>query len=974
MVGTLGDGLLSPMTRSVWAKTRVDPRQDFALVGWLPLYQHLDDAAAVAGLLWDEWAPRSVTDMIRRAVGSEQAARALLTWLAGVHDVGKASPAFAVQVPVLADRMREMGLACDPMIKDTEERRQVRHELVSYLAVQDWLVDEHGFDRSIAAAIASVAAAHHGRPADSVMVMAARSKPHLVGEGAWGEARRELLAGADAAFTAFGDHARWQSAQLPQPVLVLLSGLVIVADWIASSDLFDAAPLGGPAASSTQDRVHAAWQTLDFPWRWQPKAEQTDAAVLLASRFSLPRGSAPHPTQSAFIEMAQTIAQPELMILESEMGSGKTEAALLAAEILASRFGLSGVFVGLPTQATADGMFSRVLDWAERLGLETPSTVFLARSRAFLNPDYSKKRREAYFRSIGDAYDVRHEASSSSNVIAHRWFSDPRRGPLSNFVVGTVDQALFAGLRSRYVMLRHLALASKVVIIDEVHAYDVYMQEYFVRVIEWLGSYGVPVILLSATLPSSQRRRFIEAYDRGRRLLLASTGDAAADDEELTWAQRRARRDRATADAALPYAALEGEIGYPAISRTSAGGSAVVVSPASSGRQRDVHVVRMDDDLTELIGLLRSALREGGCAAVIRNTVRRAQETVAAIRDAFVGENVEITLAHSRFLGVDRARKDRELLDEFGRAGRRPEKSVVVATQVIEQSLDIDFDLMVSDIAPVDLLLQRSGRLHRHAERDRPSPLRHAQLVLVAREWADALPIFDQGTRAVYAEAILLRTAAVLHRRDVVRLPADIAPLVETVYGNSSEFVPESWRRALDAATRDLKNAQAKQRQAADSYRLGAVNPQRRTLIGWVSGPDVDPELSPPGRATVRDTEETLEVVVLQHDGSGGFFIPAWIERGGRGQIPSNEVPDARLTRTILGCMLRLPIGMCRGNALDRHIQTLEREFELQAWHSSPALRGELVLALDMEGRGRLNEFDVSYSPEDGFSFARHEV
>lgn len=975
-MGSIRDQRLSDTARTVWAKTRTDAAADFELIGWLPLYQHLDDAAAVAGLLWDQWAPRSVQQTIGRAVGSASVARALVVWLAGVHDVGKASPAFAVQVPRLADAMREAGLACDPSIKDGEERRRVRHELVSHLAVKRWLMQQHGFDVATATAVASVTAAHHGRPAGADMLREAQDRPHLVGDGPWRGVRGEFLAAADTAFATPDVIRVWRETELSQPVLVLLSALVIVADWIASSDLFPAAPLGGPAESATSQRVADAWRTLDFPHRWSLHSDGEDAASLLASRFALPSGAVPHAAQAAFVDMARTIVEPELMILESEMGSGKTEAALLAAEVLAERFGMSGVFVGLPTQATADGMFSRVLAWADRLGLDTPSTVFLARSRASLNPEYSGKTREAYFRSMGDTYRKGRQASSTSPVIAHRWFSDPRRGPLSNFVVGTVDQALFAGLRSRYVMLRHLALASKVVIIDEVHAYDVYMREYFTRVLEWLGAYEVPVILLSATLPSTQRREFIQAYDRGRRARRGAASEPPEDDGPVPWGERASRRTQELAAASEPYAALDGEIGYPVVSRSSVAGRAVVVVPPSDSVERTVHLVRMDDDLPGLVEFLRSALRAGGCAAVIRNTVRRAQETVAAVREAFAdGPDTEVLLAHSRFLGIDRATKDRTLLTKFGRGvAERPKRSIVVATQVIEQSLDVDFDLMVTDVAPIDLLLQRSGRLHRHAERDRPQPLRDARLVLIAEKWADVPPVFDRGTLVVYSEAILLRTVAALRDRDSVGLPRDIPSLVETVYGRGDEFVPAPWRPALDAATRTFQNRQAQKRHAAGAYRLGAVDTERQALIGWINGPDVDPETTAPGRATVRDTDETLEVVLLQRGADGMLTTPTWIGEGAGIQIPANEVPDARLTRTVLGCMLRLPAEMCRGNALDRHIEALERSFELPTWHASHALKGELVLVVDGDRHGRLNEFDVSYSPDDGFSFARRDA
>ncbi|MEZ3162151.1 CRISPR-associated helicase Cas3' [Microbacterium sp. BWT-B31] len=969
------DRSLSPAARAVWAKTRTDPTQKPPLIGWLPLYQHLDDAAGVARLLWEEWAPRSVKETIGRCVGSEDAARDLVTWLAGVHDIGKASPAFAVQVESLAEDMRVAGLRCDPRIKDDDERGRTRHELVGFLAVREWLMSEHLFDPDAAQALASVVASHHGRPATAAEVRSAEPRSHLIGEGSWADVRRELLSAADAAFASRASHAHWRSAILTQPALVLLSALVIVADWIASSDLLDAAELGAWPTHTTPDRVRGAWQALDFPRPWAAAPSNTDAATLLAERFTLPDGAIPHATQTALVEMALRTEAPELMVLESEMGSGKTEAALLAAEIVASRFGLSGIFVGLPTQATADGMFSRVLEWGERLGLDVPASVFLARGRASQNRDYEQKTRKAHFRSIGDEHSSHREASEDSMLVAHRWFAAPRRGPLSNFVVGTVDQALFAGLRSRYVMLRHLALASKVVIIDEVHAYDVYMRQYLLRVIEWLGAYGVPVILLSATLPSGQREEFIRAYDRGREA--TGLADERAEEDESDYQalldRRRHARERRAAVDAQRYGALHDVVDYPSIVRSSVTGPAEILAPGGAGVSRVLRVDRLPDDTDALTGMLRSALRDGGCAAVICNTVRRAQERAAALREAFAGDDVQITLAHSRFLGVDRAAKDRSLLDAYGPKGTRPPRSIIVATQVIEQSLDIDFDLMVTDVAPIDLLLQRSGRLHRHAWRERPAPLREPRLFLTGVDRDGASPVFDKGTLAVYSEAILLRTMAALEGRGSIALPNDIRPLVELVYSDDTDYVPPSWRDALVEAARNHRSIEQKKTEGARAGLLQPVRGEDPTLIGWISAPDADPELTPPGRATVRDTDETLEVIVLQRDMDGTFLLPVWVPEGGQ-QIPANEPPNSRLTRAILGCVLRLPPGMCRGNAIDRHIAALERSFDLPSWHGSYALKGELVLAFDMDGRARLNEFDLRYSPADGLLYERRTV
>lgn len=961
---------LSDRSRSVWAKTDQDFIHGGELSRWLPLYQHLDDAAAVAGFLWDEWAPPSIKSTVSRAVGGDAEGRRLLVWLAGTHDVGKASPAFAVQGGPLVSSMERAGLRCDPRIADDPNRSMVRHELVSFLAIRDRLETVYGFDRPQAQRLASIAAAHHGNPASFSQVNNATALPHLVGQGEWHEVRTEFLERAETLYLSSESIESWRTAPLSQPTLVLLSGLVIVADWISSSDLFPLAPLGQFPTATTRQRANSAWAELDFPQPWRAAVDTPDAATLLAQRFGLPDNVVPHPTQAAFVEHAQGVEHPELMILEAEMGSGKTEAALLAAEILAAKFGLTGIFVGLPTQATSDGMFSRVLGWAERLGLDSPASVFLARGRAELNEEFAQKTREAYFSSIsidGDRHgrSSRNASASSENLIAHRWFNNSRRGPLSTFVVGTVDQALFAGLRSRYLMLRHLALASKVVVIDEVHAYDEYMQVFLTTVLEWLGTYGVPVIMLSATLPSSQRKQFLAAYDRGR-----DTTKPSPPIDNLPRAERMAARRRRKADAEARHNAVLGLIGYPAITATHHAGPPKIVTPAPSTSARPVQVGRIDDDLATLIEVIKSATAQGGNVAVLRNTVRRAQETAAALRQAIPG--AKVTLAHARYLGVDRATKDRELLRAYGRNGDRPETSIVVATQVIEQSLDVDFDLMISDMAPIDLLIQRIGRLHRHA-RSRPELLAQPRLIVTGIDESADVPEFDAGSEYVYGRSLLLRSLAAIRDLPHITIPHDIAPLVEIVYDHTDvSFVPSAWHENLDVAERKRQDTIRDRRTRAATFALRGAQDDA-SLLGWVEAPDSDPDLSPPGRGTVRDGEESLEVIVLQQDEEGTLRTPHWLPAGGGIQIPDNEPPDARLTRTILGCFLRLPVGMCRGRAIDRHIDTLERAFDMPTWHTSHLLKGELVLVVDTNGEATLNEFKLKYSADDGLEYCARD-
>jgi len=938
---------LSDRTRTVWAKSRVDELG--SLDGWLPLYQHLNDSASVAAHLWDDWAPRSIKSTLARCFGSEAAARSTVVWLAGVHDVGKASPAFAVQVSALAEPMHRAGLEIPTQIAGDKQRQLTRHEVVSHLAIRTWLRGTHGLTAPQANALASIAAAHHGNPPSASHINAAEDLPDFIGTGAWADARVELLDHAARSWTDAETHAAWRDATLTQPTLVLLNGLVIIADWIASSNYFPAVDLREHPRESGATRASRAWRRLEFPAPWTAQPATTDAAELLARRFALPPGATPHSTQLAAVDIAQGMTEPELMIVEAEMGSGKTEAALLSAEILAARFGLSGIFIGLPTRATADGMFGRIIDWARKLELHDPAGIYLAHGTSALNPDFERLT-NAYFRSIG-AQPAGDEDATDEPVIAHRWFSSPRRGPLASFVVGTVDQALFAGHRSRYVMLRHLAFASKVVVIDEAHAYDDFMTTYLERFLEWVGAYGVPVIMLSATLPSHRRAAFHAAYARGRAALRApgSRGPAQTTQHESVAIARE----------------------YPLISATRSSGEPLLIAPEVPRSRTRVSVELVADDDDALIALIDGALRNGGTVAIIRNTVRRAQETAAVLR---ARTPFPVTVAHSHFLAIDRARKDRDLVERFGPRGDRPAAHIVVATQVIEQSLDVDFDLLLSDIAPIDLLLQRVGRLHRHARAERPAPVAAPRLVITGVDAGAAPPIFDGGAKRVYGELLLLRSLAALDGRSEIVLPDDIAPLVEAVYGNDIGLVPEAWRKRHEEAKLAHELAVREQKRKASSYTLGPVRGGNPTLIGWITGTDVDPELAAPGRATVRDSEgETLEVIVLQRSTDGILRTPSWIGDHSAVQIPDNEIPDAALTHAILGCKLRLPIGMCGGDAIDRHITALERAFDLPFWHASHLLKGELVLVVDAAGRARLNEFDLEYSPTEGLRFTRRE-
>ncbi len=915
---------------SVWAKTGRDPLNPKVVTGWSPLHEHLADTAAVAGLLVDHWVSPQVLARIARDVDGD--VRALIGWLAAVHDVGKASPAFAVQNQELADVMRQHELVADPRLEFDPDRPKVRHEFIGQLAVRGWLAAEMGFARGgVASQLASVVGAHHGVPPETCQLGLVREREDLAGTGEWELARSEILRWATALVGGRAVLERFADAEFGRPSQALLTGIVIMADWIASNvEYFPLEPLHTaqepprlPDPERTAARAAIGWAQLDLPSRWSSQLIG-DVQAAFAARFARAPGSA-RPVQVAAVEAARAQAQPGMVIVEAPMGEGKTEAALLAAEVLAQRSGADGCFVALPTRATSDAMFDRVLAWMQNLpGLPVGTSVTLAHGTASLNDTYDGLLRGGHMSGIGEGLD---EAA-----VAHFWLRGRKRGPLAQFVIGTIDQVLFAGLKSRHLMLRHLALAGKVVIIDEVHAYDVYMSRYLDRVLHWLGAYGTPVVLLSATLPAARRAELMSAYDSGR--------------------------------GAAPTVAVA-DPGYPVVLA-----SGLAPRPVAASRvAMPVDLDRLPDDLDTLVALLREQLAGGGCAVVVRNTVGRVQEAADRLVEEF-GED-RVTVSHSRFLACDRARIDRDLLRRFGPPGpgvERPGLHVVVASQVVEQSLDVDFDLMVTDLAPVDLVLQRIGRLHRHT-RPRPPALRQPRCVLVGVEdWAAEPVRAVPGSRRVYGEHTLLRSAALLAGRDVVVLPTDIAPLVQAGYGEAS-LGPDSWRDAMEAARKADGLAADRRRERAGDFLLAEVGSTTATLDGWVRGGAGDADEDPRGVAQVRDGVETLEVLVVQRDRDGGLLTPAWIERGGGQQIPLDLRMAPALARTIAACALRLPLAISHGGVVSDVIAALERN-HYTSFDLSPMLAGQLVLVLDGDGRAEVRHgaasFRLTYDPRRG--------
>lgn len=963
VVSGLGDRLRGGV-RSVWAKHDRDSE------GWLPLWRHMADTAAVAGLLWDHWLPASVRGLIADTLpGGAEDARCLVVWLAGVHDVGKATPAFACQVDSLADGMRAEGLGMPTSRQFGPDRRLAPHGLAGQLLLGEWLEDRCGWTRRQAGQFTVVVGGHHGVPAEHGQIKALDDRDHLLrtpgaAESVWRRVQEELLDACSDAFAGRERFGAWRGVKLPQTVQVLLTALVIVADWIASNpDLFPYFPQ--EEHRTHEERVSAAWRGLELPPPWQPDEPSGGTEELFATRFDLPPGARVRPVQRAAVELARGMPAPGLVVIEAPMGEGKTEAALAVVELFAARSGAGGVFFALPTMATGNAMFPRLVDWLGRLpAWEGGRSVLLAHSKAALNEEYAAMMRGSRQRIAAVEVDAPEQRWSPSQptaaagaLVAHAWLRGRKKAMLASFGVGTVDQLLLAGLKSRHLMLRHLAVAGKVVVIDEAHAYDTYMSVYLDRVLSWLGSYRVPVVVLSATLPAVRRRELAEAY--------AGAEPGSREFEPVGRASQ-----------------------YPLLTAVAPGRGPAVTSPDASGRQVEVALERLDDDTGLLAQRLARELDGGGCVLVVRNTVRRVLETAAVLRERVPG--AEVTVAHSCFVDADRARKDAELLRWFGPPGEAVDRPrgprVVVASQVAEQSLDVDFDLLVTDLCPVDLMLQRMGRLHRHRrgaeQTERPPRLRTARCLVTGADWSGDVPVPVAGSVAVYGEYALLRSAAALlpyggGALRALRLPQDISPLVQGAYADGAAG-PPSWSAALDAAHGKHAKHRESQAERADVFRLGSVGRPGQPLFGWVAAGAGDADDTRAGRAQVRDGRESLEVVAVQRLSDGSLATLPWLGRDRHGnelgglELPQDRVPTPRAARAAAQCGLRLPSQFSYPEALDRAIAELE-ELYVPAWQGKDShwLAGQLILPLDTDCRALLAGFRLQYSRTDGLEVTR---
>ncbi|HNE56744.1 MAG TPA: CRISPR-associated helicase Cas3', partial [Leptospiraceae bacterium] len=410
----------------------------------------------------------------------------------------------------------------------------------------------------------------------------------------------------------------------------------------------------------------------------------------------------------------------------------------------------------------------RVAKFLEEMKHPIVLDLQLLHGAAFLNDNFLKLKIKAIYSNL-----------KKPNVVAEEWFTHKKRSLLSDYGVGTVDQALLSVMNTKHQFVRIWGLGNRVIILDEVHAYDMYTSTLIESLIEWLFALGSSVILMSATLPKRKKDSLLKAF--------GATNNNYAEYPRITYLEKGETESHS------------------------------VGIPKNPERKIEIQLKSTSIEINELAEQLLNFVSNGGCAVCIVNTVQRAQDIYKILNEN--NSDIELYLFHARFPAEDRKALEDSILERFGKdfPEKRPKKAILIATQVVEQSLDLDFDVMVTDLAPIDLILQRAGRLHRHKREYRFShsipTLYISGLGLEINSLNFGKPLY---WKVVYEEYILLKTWWTLHDKANIVLPDEIDNLVESAYEENT-FInfPDSFASLLRTSKNEMEEIEKQDKQNA---------------------------------------------------------------------------------------------------------------------------------------------------------------
>lgn len=852
----------------IWAKT-----DNNNPLSWHPLLLHMLDVAACADVILNR-EPKSTRDSLSSTLGMKWVdARPWLLLVIACHDLGKACPGFQTKWKNLSG----LPLPRSPNTK-------INHAFVSQIVLTE-LLQEIGWPDELAELTADAIGCHHGERAPHTTLDHLSGDERALGRNDWKQARQDI---AEQLRKLFNPVKIPTKQTLTGPEFMLLAGLTSFADWIGSNENWF--PFGTPedcdnlAGWFKKGRARAD-QALNAIG-WEPRTSLSPVPKTFFQIFGFP----PRPLQQALTGALTELKEPAIVLVEAPMGEGKTEAAFYAHLELQRRFGHRGLYIALPTKATGNAMFSRTLRFLQDQKAGRTLDFQLLHGATLLNDTFQNLRLTGI-----------HDPATGGEIRAGEWFTSKKRALLSEYGVGTVDQALLPILPVRHNFVRLWGLANRVVVFDEIHAYDVYTGTLLEHLFRWLLALGSSVILLSATLSPSIRRKLAGVVN-----------------------------------ANLPMQ----EEPYPRLSVFHSGGVQQFHFSADPARRLTVLLSAISYELTAMRTALENQLAKGGMGLALVNTVQRAQDLYRLFPEGEAIENdgqkvgkhladgTEVFLFHARFPADRRQKREDCALAVFGKQGPRVGRKILIATQVAEQSLDLDFDVIATDLAPIDLVLQRAGRLWRHTRNQSERGGVSAPTLLLAGLAGDEPPSFGKPLwwGAVYREDLLLRTWSLLRERQDLTLPDEIDTLVQSVYEELVNM-PEHLQTRLD-------NALIVEEGKSCAHRIQA----NHAVIGF---PD-DASWNDPARFILYDEDapgmhRTLMAQTRLGEESV-VAIPLWPSDG----FALETQPDFALSKQ----WFQRAVSLSRKDVVN-NLQALGAP---EGWQKSPLLRNCFPLVLDPEG------------------------
>lgn len=749
-----------------WGKaTRAYPPVREQYPGWHPLVYHNLDVAAVAAVWWDE-CPVIRRKFLAAFAWPEQEINRLRAWVlffVALHDLGKFDVCFQLKsLEVLKLVWPELSL--DDV--DKSRSRNFDHGLAGYAwakhELNGWTEDGASGHRDDWLPWLAAVMGHHGDFPSGNGICKEYAEQHVMEHDRI--ARHGFVSELADLFLSpvtLGLHDQPPACSLSAQAW--LAGFCSVCDWIGSNtEAFSYREKSGPILGDYFKARVAEVKSAGWLQRFGLLAQ---AGVYRGMPVLLGKDESPRGVQVLVDELP---GAPGLALIEAPTGSGKTEAALAYAWRLLEAGVADSIVFALPTQATANAMLLRAEEFAVKVF--GTANVVLAHGKRDFN--------QAFQRLAGNGRRRTAQDKIEATAQCAEWLAGSRKRVfLGQIGVCTVDQVLLSVLPVRHKFVRGFGLNKSVLIVDEVHAYDAYMHGLLGEVLRHQKATGGSAILLSATLHAEARAKLLEAWD-------SSGADEAP---------------------------------YPALWRATQGVAVPLEVPANqrpAHREVAIECLKSPDAFPDddLLGRIVAAAESGALVAVVMNLVDDAQRLARILRSK---TPLPVDVFHARYRFMDRQKKEQAALDHYGRKALRDGGRILVATQVVEQSLDLDFDWMLTQICPVDLLFQRLGRLHRHQREKRPAGFAVPRCTVLSVEGE------DYGLhKLIYGNTrVLWRTEQLLAESDSIVFPEAYRGWIELVYQR------DDWTDEPDVIALEHDKFRVMQRQRqADALRLTTMS------------------------------------------------------------------------------------------------------------------------------------------------------